>query len=72
MSDVPTEVEEWVAGFAGRLGVEPPSEQTINEILDLAGLAARGSARQAAPIACWLAAAAGRTPLEAQQLATED
>ncbi len=71
MSDVPTEVREWVAEFADRLGVEPPNEQMIDEILDLAGLAARGSARQAAPIACWLAAAAGRTPADAQKLATD-
>ncbi len=68
-SDVSDEVIEWVAAFAERLGVEPPSDEVITQILDLAGTAARGSARQAAPVACWLAAAAGRTPLEAQAIA---
>ncbi len=69
MSDVPAEVYEWVNEFAQRLGVEPPSEQLVAEILDLAGAAARGSARQAAPVACWLAATAGRSPAEARALA---
>jgi hypothetical protein len=71
-SDVSPEVAEWVAVYAARLGVEPPSDEMIAEILDLAGVAARSSARQAAPIACWLAASAGVSPAEGRRLADAD
>ena len=63
------EVATWLAGFAARLGTEPPSDEEIEVLLRLAGVAARGSARQAAPVACWLAARAGVDPARALQLA---
>jgi len=44
----------------------------ITEILDLAGSAARASARQAAPIACWLAATAGVSPADGRRIAEAD
>jgi len=63
------EVATWLADFAARLGTEPPSEEEIDVLLRLAGAAARGSARQAAPVACWLAARAGVDPVRALELA---
>ena len=51
--------EEWLAAFAARLGVEPPDEATVDLLLRLAGAAAHGSERTAAPIACWLLGVAG-------------
>ena len=62
-------VATWLAGFAARLGTEPPSDAEIEVLLRLASVAARGSARQAAPVACWLAARAGVDPERALQLA---
>ncbi|MFN8108844.1 MAG: DUF6457 domain-containing protein [Thermoleophilia bacterium] len=60
---------EWIALYAGRIGVEAPSEDEVTALLELAGVAAHASQRTAAPIACWLAARAGRTPAEALELA---
>jgi hypothetical protein len=53
---------EWVAAFAEALGVEPPDEDTIEALLALAGVAAHGSERIAAPIACYLVGRAGADP----------
>jgi len=47
--------DEWLADFARRIGVPPPSEDEIEQLLALAGEAAHASERTAAPIACWLA-----------------
>jgi hypothetical protein len=55
----------WLAAFAERLGVEPPDEATVDALLELAGVAAHASARQAAPIACWLVGRAGLDPAAA-------
>jgi len=54
---------EWIAAFAAALGIPAPNDEDVERILALAGVAAHASARTAAPVACWLAAAAGR-PLE--------
>lgn len=59
-------VTAWLAGFAERLGTTPPTDQELDELLELAGEAARAAARQAAPLACWLVARAGLTPAEAR------
>ncbi|MFN8052299.1 MAG: DUF6457 domain-containing protein [Acidimicrobiales bacterium] len=53
---------EWIAQFAANLGVEPPDDATMQQLLDLAGVAAHASERLAAPLACWLV---GRTGLDA-------
>ncbi|MDP1819435.1 MAG: DUF6457 domain-containing protein [Acidimicrobiales bacterium] len=53
---------EWIAAFAARLGLEAPDEATVATLLELAGVAAHGSARTAAPIACWLVGRAGADP----------
>ena len=60
---------EWIAGFAARLGVEPPSPETVEVLLALAGTAAHASERTAAPIACYLVGLAGIDPVEAARLA---
>jgi hypothetical protein len=65
MSDLPSG-REWIAGFAARLGVEPPDEATVEALLDLAGVAAHASERLAAPIACYLVGRAGITVEEAR------
>ncbi|MFP5451653.1 MAG: DUF6457 domain-containing protein [Thermoleophilia bacterium] len=61
--------QEWIAGFAASLGVPEPSDEEFEQILRLAGEAAHASERTAAPVACWLAAAAGLTPTDALQRA---
>jgi hypothetical protein len=61
MSDVPREVTEWCQAFATSAGVDPPTDKEIDDLLALAAIAAHASARQAAPITCWLAARGGMT-----------
>jgi hypothetical protein len=65
VSDVPNEVTEWCRAFAGEAGVDAPTDQEINDLLALAAVAAHASARQAAPITCWLAAKGGLSLEEA-------
>lgn len=60
---------EWIAAFAGGLGVEPPDEETFEALLDLAGAAAHASERIAAPIACWLVGRAGVSVEDARRAA---
>lgn len=64
-----TTAEEWVAGFARRLGLAEPGDEEMALILDLARVAAHHSERRAAPLACWLAANAGLSPEEALRVA---
>jgi hypothetical protein len=56
---------EWIAAYAAELGVEPPTAGEFGTLLELAGVAAHSSERVAAPVACWLAARAERTPEDA-------
>lgn len=60
---------EWIAAFAVRLGVAAPTEDEFNTLLSLAGVAAHSSERIAAPVACWLAAKAGMSPIDGLALA---
>ena len=60
---------EWIDAFAVALDLPAPSGAEVDAILDLAAEAAHSSARTAAPVACWMAAAAGRTPAAALALA---
>jgi hypothetical protein len=62
---------EWIAAYAARLGVEPPTKDEFKQLLDLAGVAAHSSERVAAPISCWIAARAGLTPEQALAAAQE-
>ena len=55
--------EQWLAAYASALGTAPPTEDELEAVLALAGVAAHASERRAAPVACWLAARAG-VPLD--------
>jgi hypothetical protein len=70
MSDLSPEALSWIERYAQALDVPLPTEAEVAELLDLAGVAAHASHRQAAPVACWLAARAGLTPAEALHRAT--
>ena len=61
----------WIVRFAERLGVEAPDAVLIDELLALAGDAAHGSERIAAPIACYLVGIAGTDVAAARRLAAE-
>jgi uncharacterized protein DUF6457 len=63
--------KQWMAAYAERLGTEPPTAAEFKAILDLAGEAARGSERLAAPVACWLSAKSGVSLEESLRLARE-
>jgi Domain of unknown function (DUF6457) len=60
---------EWLAAYAHRLGTDPPSQDELKAVLDLAAEAAHSSERIAAPVACWLSARAGRSLAESLDLA---
>ena len=57
--------DEWLAEFAEKLGVDPPTKDEVVALLDIAATAAHSSERTAAPIACWLA---GRSDLNLDEL----
>jgi hypothetical protein len=61
--------EEWIAAFAAELGRPAPTQEEIDALLRLASVAAHASERRAAPIACWIAAAAGVQPDAARAVA---
>ncbi len=65
MSDIEPAALSWIERFAADLGLEPPSPAEVEALLALAAHAAHASHRQAAPVACWLAAKAGLSPAEA-------
>jgi hypothetical protein len=60
---------EWIDQFAALLGVPAPDAAAFDALLALAGTAAHGSERIAAPIACYLVGLAGRDLTEARALA---
>jgi Domain of unknown function (DUF6457) len=59
VSDADPSVSVFLDRFAAELGVDAPTSAEIDAVLALAAVAAHASARQAAPVACWLAARAG-------------
>jgi hypothetical protein len=61
--------EEWIRTFAEQIGREPPNQEQMDEILRLAAVAAHGSERIAAPIACYLAGTTGRPLGELREIA---
>ncbi len=63
--------EQWLNAYAAKLGIAPPTEDELETLLALAGVAAHSSERKAAPIACWLSARADVEPAEAMRLAQE-
>ena len=63
--------EEWIQAYAAKIGVEPPTREQINEVLDLAAAAAHGSEKTAAPLACWIAGLSGRPLADLRRAAEE-
>jgi hypothetical protein len=61
--------EDWIRAFANEIGAQAPSPDEMNAILRLAGIAAHASERIAAPIACYLVGASGRSLADALEVA---
>ena len=55
---------EWIDRFAAEVGAEPPTDDEVEAILDLAAVAAHTSERIAAPVACWIGGATGASLAE--------
>ena len=64
-----TPATEWVRRFADALGVPPPTDDEIDDLLAIAGVAAHASERTAAPLSTWLVGRAGTEPKEARAAA---
>ncbi|HZQ83422.1 MAG TPA: DUF6457 domain-containing protein [Acidimicrobiales bacterium] len=60
---------EWVREFAAAVGGREPTDEEFETLLALAGEAAHRSVRTAAPVACWVAGAAGVPLAEALETA---
>lgn len=60
---------EWIDAFAAEVGADPPSDDEIKQVLDLAAVAAHSSERIAAPVACWIGGRTGATLEELQAAA---
>jgi len=60
---------EWLDAFAAELGTEPPTNDEIKGVLELAAVAAHSSERIAAPVACWVASGARASIADAQAAA---
>ena len=63
--------EEWLRAFWERIGVDPPTPEEEEQLLELAAVAAHSSERPAAPLACWAAGRSGRPAAELQAIAEE-
>jgi len=50
---------EFLAAFAAEIGVAVPQGPQFDELLALASVAAHGSERLAAPLACWMGGVSG-------------
>lgn len=64
-----TTAQAWIETYAHQLGVDPLDADTIETLLQLAGIAAHTSERLAAPLACYLVGVAGITPELALEVA---
>jgi uncharacterized protein DUF6457 len=60
---------DWIQDFCEEIGMPTPSEADIEAILRLAAIAAHASERIAAPIACWIGGASGKSLAELQGVA---
>ena len=69
MSDLSPDALDWIARFSEALGLEAPTSERVEQLLELAGVAAHASHRQAAPVSCFLAALAGLDPARATEIA---
>ena len=63
--------EEWIEQFSAAIGADAPDATTVDELLELAAVAAHASERTAAPIACYLAGRDGRPISDLKELADE-
>jgi hypothetical protein len=63
--------DQWVQAFCDRIGVEPPTAEEADELLQLAATAAHSAERTAAPLACWAAGRSGRPAAELKAIAEE-
>lgn len=59
------DIRTWVDRYAAVLGVDAPTDDELQSLLALAGVAAHAAERAAAPVSCWIAAKAGIAPAEA-------
>lgn len=62
---------EWLEAYAQQLGLTPLSAEETDALLAAAGVAAHSSERIAAPLTCYLAGRAGRSPAEALDAARD-
>ncbi len=60
---------EWIDAFAAEIGTDPPTNDEIKRLLDVAGVAAHSSERIAAPITCWIAGRTGASLEEVEAAA---
>ncbi len=65
------DANQWLAAFAQRLGVTPPTPRSSKHCSTWPRVAAHSSERIAAPVACWMTARAGLTPADALAIARE-
>lgn len=71
MTDATPSAGPWVAAYAERLGLAPPTDAEVEVLLELAAVAAHASERIAAPLACWLVGRAGLSLDEALEAARQ-
>ena len=60
---------EWIDAFAAEIGAEPPTDEEVDAILELAAVAAHSSERIAAPVSCWIGGRTGASLAELQAAA---
>jgi Domain of unknown function (DUF6457) len=63
--------DEWIAEFAGEVGIASPTPEEIDSLLELAAIAAHASERTAAPLACWMAGRSGMSLSRLKEVAQE-
>jgi Domain of unknown function (DUF6457) len=68
-TDAATTAADWIRLFSRELGATPPTDDEIDDLLAVAGIAAHASERTAAPLSTWLAGRAGAAPSEARKAA---
>lgn len=51
--------QEFLEAFAAQVGVPAPTAEQFETLLEVAAIAAHGSERVAAPLACWMGGASG-------------
>jgi hypothetical protein len=61
--------EQWLRAFCSEIGVDAPTAEEEEQLLELASVAAHSSERPAAPLACWAAGKTGRSPSELRDIA---